>query len=125
MKALIKNNADVNLMNKDKLSPFHLAVINKNFEAVSILLESKELNLNTLTDKEESIFHYLVPLIENKHFFSTYFDTLKKVTKPADLLNKANMKGFNPVHKLINKFVSVNWLDTYFKKLKSELIKKK
>ena len=97
MKALLKNRADVNLLNKDKLTPFHLAVINNNFEAISILLESKELNLNILTDKEESIFHFLIPLIKNKHFFSTFYDTLKKVIRPADLLNKANFKGFNPV----------------------------
>lgn len=127
MKEILNNGADVNLMNKDGLSPIFLALKNQNIEGVKILLEQPEIDLNVITNENETIFHYLTEIVDKPEFIEILQDIVSKLNKVDVLLNKTADSGMNAVHNIIDKFVKSheNTEQNHINKLTEQALEKK
>jgi len=124
LRALLNNKADINQQTKDGLTPYHLALINKNQAAIEVLLESPALSLNMLTKDNKSIFHYLIDLASTEDFFEIYRATLSKTVRVGELLNLPNNAGWNPFLSLIKEMTKTDWYLHYRTLLTTALQKK-
>lgn len=103
--SLLDHGGDINLKNEDGIPPIFLALMNRNVEAIEVLLERPDLKLNLLTKKNESIFHYLTDIVDSEKFVEVLEKILSMVENVRSILNKVADSGYNAVHHIVEKYV--------------------
>ena len=118
--------ADVNHRDSTGLTPIFRALQANNPDAVSLLLEERNLELSIISKTNNTIYHSLENMVCQDNFLVMVKKLLERCNHP-DLLNKYNDSGKTALHLLFFKFVSLipNLKNKILNTLENELKLKK
>ena len=129
LKLLIESKADINVTDKNEMTPLFIATENKDYDSVKLLIHHKANinNINTLTDdnimkyaivdKQDEIINMLLNNNFNLHSVDKYLNTslhlaiinqcnpeiIYRLIYNGDM-NKKNLNGETPLHLLVKKY---------------------
>jgi ankyrin repeat protein/predicted DNA-binding WGR domain protein len=103
-KLFLENGADINHRDSEGLTPIFRAIQNANTDGFDLLLDQAELDLNILSDKNFTIFHFADNIVLKKDFLRMMKKLVNRAGQP-DLMNAYNDSGYTPILAIFKRFM--------------------
>ena len=96
---LLKNGADINKTDQDGKSCIISALEARNFEAVRLMLEQDELNLNLINKNGGTVIHSFSRALNSRFSVELFRQIIDRLQNHKEVINKCNDDGFNSIQR--------------------------